>query len=224
VYPASPSPWIGNYSSILDKRVEKSCHWPENNAVPIDAKARTVISILAGGLSSRMGSDKSRLALGGLTLLDIIEKEARRWNPEAQIQVISQDLVERCGPLGGILTSFLARPEEWHLFLSCDMPFISCKMLDPLLASAGQGNDAVFWETTEGAGFPFLLSQKMQSRVEALRQQRRYSLQNLARQISAQLLDPAAFGLAPEAFYNVNTPEDFVAAESIFNKSNGATE
>ena len=64
---------------------------------------RFEMCILAGGLSSRMGRDKSRLRLGGRTLLARIRATAKVIGLPHRI--IRRDLVANCGPLGGLYTA-----------------------------------------------------------------------------------------------------------------------
>src|SRR5689334_13117942 len=94
--------------------------------------ARCEICILAGGLSRRMGLDKSRLKLGRRTLLGHIRAEAKRTG--LPVRVIRRDCVPRCGPLGGIFTALKSTRAEWVLFLACDMPFVSGELMKWLLA------------------------------------------------------------------------------------------
>lgn len=75
-------------------------------------KNEVEVVILAGGLSTRMGRDKAGVRLGRRTLLGHVRLAAAEtgW----PVRVIRKDLVERCGPLGGVLTGMLtskgARP------------------------------------------------------------------------------------------------------------------
>ena len=61
------------------------------------------VCILAGGRSRRMGRDKARLRLGGVSLLARLKGLARALRLPAR--VIRRDAVPRCGPLGGIFTA-----------------------------------------------------------------------------------------------------------------------
>src|SRR5437867_5654697 len=85
--------------------------------------SRCGICILAGGLSQRMGRDKSRLRLGSKTLLRLIRIEAGELG--LPLRVIRRDLIPRCGPLGGVYTALKTSKAEAELFLACDMPFVS---------------------------------------------------------------------------------------------------
>src|SRR5262245_53027899 len=60
-------------------------------------------AILAGGRSSRMGRDKSRLRVGRRTMLTHAKQAAQALG--LPVRVIRRDIVPRCGPLGGVLTA-----------------------------------------------------------------------------------------------------------------------
>ncbi|MEO8427284.1 MAG: NTP transferase domain-containing protein, partial [Verrucomicrobiota bacterium] len=89
------------------------------------------IAILAGGRSSRMGRDKSRLRLGKRTLLGQVRATAERLR--LPVRIIRQDLVPRCGPLGGIYTALKTSRKQVILFLPCDTPFVSLGLLEKVL-------------------------------------------------------------------------------------------
>ena len=88
--------------------------------------------ILAGGLSSRMGTDKARLRLGRKTLLGHVRAAARAAG--LPLRVIRRDIVPRCGPLGGVYTALRSTRAEAVMFLSCDMPFVTGELLQRLLS------------------------------------------------------------------------------------------
>src|SRR6185295_4931022 len=88
---------------------------------------RVAAAVLAGGRSARLRRDKARVRLGGQTLLARARETAGAlgW----PVQVIRQDLVPRCGPLGGIYTALKTCDAEAVVFLPVDMPFISKRWL-----------------------------------------------------------------------------------------------
>lgn len=164
------------------------------------------ICILAGGLSSRMGRDKSKLRIGRRTMISIIREEAATLG--APVRVIRKDLVERCGPLGGIVTALKTTRRDVVLFLACDMPMISKDLLLAVIESIGPQSRAVFMES-EGAGFPFALGRELLPMVEQQIAARKFSLQNLAETLAAKRIHPAPDQAA--RLYNINSPEDFVS-------------
>lgn len=94
-------------------------------------KAAVEICILAGGLSSRMGRDKSRVRLGRRTMLGHVRATAAQLH--LPVRVLRRDAVPRCGPLGGIYTALSRSRADAILFLACDMPFITHDFLNQML-------------------------------------------------------------------------------------------
>ena len=91
----------------------------------------TEIVILAGGLSSRMGRDKSRIRLGRRTILGHVRAIAAQLH--LPVRVLRRDALPRCGPLGGIYTALTRSRADAVLFLACDMPFVSPAFLKQML-------------------------------------------------------------------------------------------
>ena len=172
--------------------------------------AAVSVAILAGGRSTRMGRDKSRLRLGRQTLLG----HARRAAEELGLpwRVIRRDLVPRCGPLGGIFTALKTSRADAELFLACDMPFVTPALLRKLLRRLRGNCRAVFADVEGVAGFPFLLRVECLSIVEGQIQAGTFSLQSFARKLRAARVSPP-WGRLGETF-NVNTPPDLTAARA----------
>ncbi|MEW6306968.1 MAG: molybdenum cofactor guanylyltransferase [Verrucomicrobiota bacterium] len=166
--------------------------------------------ILAGGLSTRMGRDKARLRLGRRTLLGHVRHAAREAG--LKVRVVRRDLVERCGPLGGIYTGLRKSHAQWVLYLSCDMPLVSARLLRELLGKRARGVGAVFTEENGVVGFPLLLRRDCLAVVEEQIASKEYSMQRLAAKLSAKRWQP------PKAWrgelFNVNTPEEWAEAQA----------
>jgi molybdenum cofactor guanylyltransferase len=164
------------------------------------------ICILAGGLSARMGRDKARLRLGGKTLLRRVQDVAgqTKW----PVRVIRRDLVERCGPLGGVYTALQTTAADSVLFLACDMPFVTVELLETLIDKWPSKTGAIFTRERVGgkAGFPFILNRDLLATVERQLAERRYSLQALAAACHAKIFTAR---LAGPLLFNVNTPDDW---------------
>src|SRR5437773_786524 len=161
---------------------------------------RDEICILAGGLSSRMGTSKAALRLGNQTMLGYIR--SRVGTASLPVRVIQRDLGRRCGPLGGIYTALSTTSCERVLFLSCDMPFVSVDLLYRLLSQVRQRSRALFFKTSEGLGFPFWLRATALAMVEKQIARRQYSLQRLAEILRAKTLHPSA--AEREQLFNIN--------------------
>jgi molybdopterin-guanine dinucleotide biosynthesis protein A len=158
-----------------------------------------------------MGRDKARLVLKGKSLLGHIRSLAKKmgW----PVRVIRRDAVRHCGPLGGIYTALKAGSAETHLFLACDMPFVSSDLLARVAARAGSKRRAVFATLDGTAGFPFCLPAAALPVVEAQIRKKQFSLQALARVLEAKLLRIPK--RREHELLNINTPEDWLAARRL---------
>lgn len=166
---------------------------------------KTGICILAGGLSTRMGRDKTRMRLGRRTLLGHVRRIAKAAGPD--VRLIRKDIVPRCGPLGGVYTGLENSTHDSELFLSCDMPF----MTPALLRRLARIRPPAFVEHDGRVGFPFILSVNSLEPVETEIRAARFSLQNLARRLKARRLRVS--GRDARQLFNVNSPADWREAQ-----------
>ena len=173
------------------------------------------ICILAGGLSTRMGRDKSRMRIGRRTMLGWVRRAADSTSLPPRI--LRRDLVPQSGPLGGIYTALKTTRAESVLFLPCDMPFVCKEILDALiLHSKRQPYRAIFVRLNGKLGFPFLLPQTALNAVQSQIEQGTCSLQALARKLRARVI-PAKRAWKP-LLQNINTPEDLARARTAMSK------
>src|ERR1700724_546919 len=92
--------------------------------------------ILVGGLSSRMGTDKSRLLFCTQTAVERMATELRSItsrvflvgssyeHPDPGLKVIP-DVHKNWGALGGIHSALSACQGEWATIVACDLPFVT---------------------------------------------------------------------------------------------------
>jgi iron complex transport system ATP-binding protein len=167
--------------------------------------AEIKVFILAGGASSRMGRDKSKLLLGSKTFLQRITETARQLGHP--VEQIFDDVIPGCGPLGGIHTAFKRFPCQWGMFLSCDMPLVKAESLRELLRAAVEERKAVFMNDDGNCGFPFAMP-RSDARM-ALRQIKagERSIQGLCRELKALQRIPSIVERAE--LLNVNTAGDY---------------
>ena len=104
------------------------------------------VFILAGGKSTRMGTDKAFALLDGRTLLARMLDVARSLTPEVAIvgdsakfaafAPVVEDVFPGCGPLGGIHAALRASRTELNVILAVDVPFVSLTLLTYLVSRA----------------------------------------------------------------------------------------
>lgn len=188
------------------------------------------LGILAGGQSTRMGSDKAERAFAGGTLLS---HAARRFGPEGAAVTVSTrspevelpagavralDAEPGLGPLAGIAALLAQAPTQWLLVVPVDLPLLPADC-GRVLASASEGRDAVvFAWKGRVEPFPALVSRRLAPLVEdllrrGLRRADSFHAEAACRVVAFEDAfpgrDPAA------AFLNVNTPEDLARAERL---------
>jgi molybdopterin-guanine dinucleotide biosynthesis protein A len=95
--------------------------------------------VLAGGRSSRMGTDKALLEIGGWPLVAHAVEKLRIICAEVHILTsnealgnfapLLQDLHPGCGPIGGIEAALAHSGFDWNLIVPVDLPFVPSAFL-----------------------------------------------------------------------------------------------
>jgi len=190
--------------------------------------------ILAGGLSSRMGTDKALLAMGGASLLEsLVSRFAERMgrvivvlradqDVEVEQSLTVRDIHQGAGPLGGLHAGLTASPDEENFVLACDMP-----LADPELGlwilSKLSGHDAVVPMLARGpeplhAAYRKSCLPAVESSIAAGRLRMRDTLDRLdvlyIPEHEMKQRDPDL-----RSFLNINTPEDYREALRIIGTS-----
>ena len=180
--------------------------------------------VLAGGKSSRMHQDKSRLEVDGRTMLEasaaLIAAMPQRMisvskDGEAELPGFETicDEHEDVGPLAGITRCLRESREPWTLFLTCDMPLLTDKLLRLFLSYPKDEADAVMF-TSEGRlqTFPLLLRTENAARAlqEALEKGEKKVQDAIGKRLKVKTIRAEDFkGFAPRMLWNINTPEDY---------------
>jgi molybdopterin-guanine dinucleotide biosynthesis protein A len=183
--------------------------------------------ILAGGRSSRMGTDKAFVDYDGRTLLARALDLARSVTPDVRIvgspekfapfAPVVEDIFRDCGPLGGIHAGLRSSLTELNLMLAVDTPFVSWAFLQYLISQArGAPEAAAVVPHDDGGWQPLCAIYRREfgdATENALRagQNRIDSLFDAARTriIERDELEGAGFSRA--IFRNLNTPEELEA-------------
>lgn len=99
--------------------------------------------ILAGGASTRMGTDKSRLLLDGQTFSQRIANTLLKVASEVTIVgrgsedpwvKSTSDVYPQWGALGGVHAALAVARTEWALVVACDLPFVTPDLFTRLAA------------------------------------------------------------------------------------------
>ncbi len=187
--------------------------------------------VLAGGKSSRMGTDKALLTVGGATLLaravSLLEPLARavvivgppRLQKETNVKVV-QDAYPECGPLGGIATALAAAEQKWNLIIACDLPYLTNEWLQYLIQRATiSDGEAVMAENEKGweplcAMYRHSLGAKISAALERGVRKVTVGLEDAKVEIVSRA-EWKKFDPRGRLFKNVNTPEDYAEARAL---------
>lgn len=114
--------------------------------------------ILAGGRSSRFGSDKMLLKIEGQSVIEKISAEIDKAFTGAVVRVVAAnnaqlsvsfgrpfifDLYPERGPWSGVHAALAYARSEWILALACDHPFVTAELFERLFQHATEEFDAI---------------------------------------------------------------------------------
>ncbi len=188
-------------------------------------KATVVTGIvLAGGKSSRMGTDKGLMLLNGKPMVAYVLEQLKPCvdhiiivaNKEEYKQFgypVVPDLVDAVGPVGGIYTGLSASQTELNFFVSCDTPFVNSAAILQIIHHA-QGTPICI-ATLEGQLQPLfgVYNKVCIPLFKESIQQEKFKLQSLVLESKPTLVAmDALVQQQPYLFQNINTPHEFEAA------------
>ncbi len=184
------------------------------------AKNQITGVVLAGGKSSRFGSDKALFVYNGTTLL---EHSIQLLTPFCEQVYISgqcqsyrcfnmpciPDIITDIGPLGGIYSAMLTINTPYYLFVSCDMPFMTSQCIQRLLTIDNHVQMTYWLEDNHNMQlFPLLISRSMLGLIKEQINFRSYRIRTL--------LDKSihtSFDILPKdqtCFTNINYLSDII--------------
>jgi molybdopterin-guanine dinucleotide biosynthesis protein A len=185
--------------------------------------------ILAGGASSRMGEDKSRLRLDGRSF---VERAAEALSSVANgVRIVGSrpgvgahglavvpDVYEGLGALGGLHAALNACRARWAAVVSCDLPFVNAELFARLASLRSEETKAIAPIQRDGRPQPLCALYDAKAcvtvaeeliRADELRPRallRRVHTRWVAFDELADLEGSSLF------FNNINTPSDYEAA------------
>lgn len=196
-----------------------------------DRKIATAL-ILAGGRSSRFGSDKSQLKLNGRQVVEILAEEATKVCDEVLIVTDSgqkfakadflrnfpqvREIADNCvgmGPMGGLQAGLAAATNEICLLMACDMPLLNGELMGYFIDRAEAEYQIALPQNGDDIEPMFGIYKKsLLPLVEKLLAEQRRSLLNLTKNAPTLLLPVADWRQAAgdrDVFFNVNYCEDY---------------
>jgi molybdopterin-guanine dinucleotide biosynthesis protein A len=182
--------------------------------------------LLAGGLSSRMGTDKALLLIEGKPLLYLLVEQLRALTEHVIISVGSSerealyrgilgnlgdpvsfalDRYPGCGPLSGLHAGLSTVTEGYVFVMACDMPHLSEELLAQLMGHVESGADVIH---ASGQPFHALYHARAVPQIEVALDQRDFRVMRLLERLHTVVVNPLANG-GKAIFTNLNTPDDY---------------
>ena len=178
--------------------------------------------ILAGGKSSRFGSNKALTRIDGDRLIERLCRTV--GSVTGQMMLITntpeeydflelesrKDLVPRCGPIGGIFTALKTARTPLCLCVACDMPFVRPEFLE-YMVERSPGSDVVV-PVNDGREEPLCAVYRetcvpaIEDRIRA----KRYKIAGFFDAVRVLRLVPEEGGFRDaDQFFNINDRADY---------------
>ncbi|HEU4433890.1 MAG TPA: molybdenum cofactor guanylyltransferase [Pyrinomonadaceae bacterium] len=181
--------------------------------------------ILAGGASSRMGTDKSQLLLEDQTFVERIAATLQTVTDTIRLVGSSDnstfatvaDVYPRWGALGGLQAALTACEREWAIVVACDLPFVTSELFRSL-AALRMDHDAVVPLQPDGRPQPLAALYRADpcaARATELIEAGRRRPLDLLQAVKTRWVNFAEIANLTQAerfFVNINTPEDYYEA------------
>lgn len=181
--------------------------------------------VLAGGKSSRMGSDKALLELDGVPMIAratatlravfsaVVIASDRRAEYEFLDAPILPDVLKNCGPLGGIHAALLLTKAEQLFVLATDMPFVSPEVIRHIVANA---DSHATIPMLEGRVQPLcaLYKRSCLPVIERALYEKRFAVHDVLEELNPTFvaLTPRLAFYSPNLLDNLNAPRDIERA------------
>lgn len=195
---------------------------------------QTGSAVLAGGRSSRMGTDKALMPLvaGGPLMIEVVVARLEEAGLDAPLLVTNnpdaysflglataRDDLPGAGPLGGIFTALSRAQQGRVLVVACDMPLLSPPLLR-YMAQLPDDSDAVIprWRDDEGRErvepLHAIYSRRCLGPLREQIEAGHLKAGDFASRIAARFLsgkEMRSYDPQLRSFLNVNTPEEWAA-------------
>jgi molybdopterin-guanine dinucleotide biosynthesis protein A len=179
--------------------------------------------ILAGGQSSRMGTNKALLDVGGQPLICILIDRIRPVTENILIASndclsykfldvpVVPDFYPGQGPLAGFHAAMIRHVCSLYIILACDLPNLQTPLLQNLLSIA-DGFDATIPRTSDGLAHPLCAVYRrtcLPSVENALKRGANKVIETfLDDHLAIRWVDPDEGRFRDNDLANINTPED----------------
>ena len=186
--------------------------------------------ILAGGKSSRMGTNKALLPIEGKAVIEVIKETLTPFFSDLLLVTndfptfefleipMVKDVYVGKGPLSGIHTGLENSKSDLNLFVACDMPFVSGELANHLV-NLCRHYDAVI-PNINGKLHPLfsVFRKSTLAKVEQCLQEDRLRMKDLLEELQVLYVNEleiqnVVVGNIEKIFYNMNYPLEYQKAK-----------
>jgi molybdenum cofactor guanylyltransferase len=181
--------------------------------------------VLAGGKSSRFGSDKARFIYQGKPMMQWV-LESLAFASERFIIAshayddfglpVYADMIQRQTPLSGIHSALVHAQHDWVAVAACDMPFLKKDYWKVLQAYCNERMRAVVVESSFGLEpLAAFYHRSLTEAIEAALKQEQKAVHLFLQGIEKTVLKAEALDLPSTTFFNINRLEDVIKVEGV---------
>jgi molybdenum cofactor guanylyltransferase len=199
---------------------------------------KIAVVIQAGGRSTRMRQNKALLDLAGKTIIEhtldrvsglgkrafVISDDSLSYGYLKDVEIL-RDMFPGHGPLGGMVTAFEKVPFPILVMCACDMPFASSELFQKEIELLVNSDLDVVIPEVDGRMEPLHAVYRRQSCLEPANEVFRQGGRKIIdwfSQVKVKVLgesDLSSLNINKQAFFNINTPEDYQNAKFILSIS-----
>lgn len=174
--------------------------------------------ILAGGKSSRMGTDKGLIPLKGKPFVQWILEATAPLTTKTTLVTSNtaydqfsvdriEDQYKESGPLGGIHSALSHTTTQWNLIVSCDAPLVTTALFNHLIQHHNPEHEVTF-AALNGKAMPLIgiYHQHLNELAEKQLKTGKRKVMQFIEQTSFKAVELA--GLFDHELQNINTPEE----------------
>ena len=197
-----------------------------------DMATPLTVALLAGGKSSRMGTDKSFVQVLGRPLIEDILAQVAGLGTETLIVTnrpddyrylglpLFSDVLPDKGALGGIYTALHSATQPHVFCFACDMPFIVRPLLEYFITLMAEANADVIMPRLGAESEPFraLYARSCLAPIRAALEAGKMRVISFFPEVRVRFVDEAEidrFDPVHRSFFNVNTPDDLAQARLL---------
>lgn len=185
-------------------------------------KPRLSTAVLAGGKSSRLGSNKAMIELNGAKLIEHVIHIVQHFTDTVRIIAndpetyrrfnvpVAADIKPGGGPLSGIHAALSLSTSDYVLILSCDMPLLETLHIKPLI-TAYPGHDITIYKHKKFEPLCAVYRRTCISALEELIEHGEYRIIDLFPTLNVKVIRADD----PTPFTSINTREDYQRVKEL---------